>query len=63
MCTLLNVSPSGIEEALRQCVNGNKNVLQTVQELVVMQHIMHCNCITPTVSLHTQHHLLQLHNT
>ena len=38
MCTLLNVSPSGVEEALRQRVNGNKNVLQTVQELVVMQN-------------------------
>ena len=52
MCTLLNVSPSGVEEALRQRVNGNKNVLQTVQELVVMQH--YCNCITPKryVSLH-----------
>ena len=40
MCTLLNVSPSGVEEALRQRVNGNKNVLQTVQELVVMQNII-----------------------
>ena len=37
MCTVLNVSPSGLEEAVRQRVNGNKVVLQTVQELVVVQ--------------------------
>ena len=53
MCILLNVSPSGVEEALRQCVNGNKNVLQAVQELVVMQHsiIYTLLCMARTISM------------
>ena len=50
MCTVLNVSPSGLEEAVRQRVNGNKVVLQTVQELVVVQLgpmiINSCHCYT-----------------
>ena len=50
---LLHASPSGVEEALRQCMNGNKNVLQTVQELVVMQHsiIYTLLCMAITISM------------